>query len=1668
MSSVGSLVDAMAGYNVRAFLNLGSPIMETPVLGPGVSAGSVALQYAATFVTIDGESLPCSLVSISNAPAVLSGANTVLLKVNIPNIPPEVKTVNFYKQTAGGLFLLGGVAATVGYMFDMGQAVGTQAVPVVDQSGRPDWLALGYHPGEWRQRQEGMDDQAIRLLQDQKLWGTIFSDGDIVKGLSAKQVSANVWNFANGFTYWSGRIHGVPAPPNEGNITLAGTGKEVVGIVPTVYWVTLNQDPILTAATDEGQPPATSAMGADRLMVSWTWGINQVGQIPIQTFTNGVSATDVVTVQRTQLDITLAAMVYAQSGNFVVLPFGTDVSAYPADNTQLTLTIKKGEAWVQGYPIVNSNPIPIEFSKARATQLINNSGTDSFVCPGGSVTTSLLGPFNVDGLTVALTIGSGAAHTVGLAGTSETATQVAAQITSALNAIPTSGALVTSEVAGEQFTIWAPDGKALTVGSGTANSVLGWTAGTCLPIGTRIYKLNDNFIKDTSQVNYKHEFVGAVSHNGSTHIDTLPNSNVVAIIGASITQARCNDGAFDYQLNKDFVKSGNNISFAGMGAAEPVSGTTYFVKFQVEYNATQGTRQLVKVVDAQITKGAIDSEDTIMFTAATSMTKVVDGTAVSGLSGAAMDVNCVLQVNDIPGQTSSQYNAYCFAKNSTALALGNGKLDWAFAGEPATGIAGQPQVNAVYYATFLVWAHVVEGDFTSASSYDMYEQIESFGGLLLRDCLDFRTVNGLLPVPGENPILDYDYYLSRIDLLVLDQYGNFSLVTGTSALNPIVPQTPTGVMALAIINVSPYTYSLDNVVIQPLMPIRLQQSDLQSYVQQIQKMQYNEANTQLASEVAGSPVAAQATGIYSDALTGFGNMDLQWSATPDINGTQTPVACDIAVDLTNQMACIPADQTCKQLDIDTNITTGVVQIGDTLVLEFEPSVLISQPLATGVMNLNPDDIISFTNGTIHLSPATCVFNSVNQLPDLNVDFDNNLSPLLQALAAANPDNVSQVTSQVYGAWRVATPTDATASVASGGSSTDGGHTNEVAETLMGETWQQVGMNATFAQTVTQTNQTLAVNSMTSSLGNRVVDVSLLPMMETTNSDGSPYQIHISGSALKPNTAHAVTIAGIVADLSVDSSVSPSKGTAGGSVTYQSKTTVIADAYGCLTAVFNMPSGVAVGSQTVSVFDAATGTASKASAQFSSTGWATDQQSTTIGYSSLVTRDSTSQITNLVTSWGDPIAQSFLTPDNMDYVAGLNLYFATKDPFIPVTVDIRAMSNGYPTRTVLASVTVQASDILVSSDGSVPTPFMFENILGYQKNEYCFVAISNCDSYTVYNATMGLADIASGNIVQTRPYNGVVFHSPNNSTWEAMDQVSLKFDIIAANFVNNCHIRFSALSGIQASVLALRVDEFLAPGTTASWTYQPSGSTNWFPFNPALDVTLQDIITSVTLDVNVTSLGGSYQLVSQVAGIVLCLHRSGAYYVSGEMFESDPLTYPNKLTAILDLDCDGVNGVGTRSITPYYTVDEGLTLVEIFPEPGFAATGLAQQPLYRWEFVTPEVQTIDSATNTTPIHVNSTPISGINRFQNNAVVTIAGVAGNTNANGTWRVKNTNSTGFDIVDPVTGVNSVGNGTSSGAGTVELTEFKNARLIVSATTSNTAVTPRLKSVNFVPAQV
>ena len=84
-----------------------------------------------------------------------------------------------------------------------------------------------------------------------------------------------------------------------------------------------------------------------------------------------------------------------------------------------------------------------------------------------------------------------------------------------------------------------------------------------------------------------------------------------------------------------------------------------------------------------------------------------------------------------------------------------------------------------------------------------------------------------------------------------------------------------------------------------------------------------------------------------------------------------------------------------------------------------------------------------------------------------------------------------------------------------------------------------------------------------------------------------------------------------------------------------------------------------------------------------------------------------------TRWVDPLAQTFLVDDSaLDggvFLTKLDLFFFTKDPEIPVAVDIRTVENGTPTQTVLpfSKVVLDAEDVFTSSDASKPTTFTFK-------------------------------------------------------------------------------------------------------------------------------------------------------------------------------------------------------------------------------------------------------------------------------------------------------------------------------------------------------------------------
>jgi hypothetical protein len=155
-------------------------------------------------------------------------------------------------------------------------------------------------------------------------------------------------------------------------------------------------------------------------------------------------------------------------------------------------------------------------------------------------------------------------------------------------------------------------------------------------------------------------------------------------------------------------------------------------------------------------------------------------------------------------------------------------------------------------------------------------------------------------------------------------------------------------------------------------------------------------------------------------------------------------------------------------------------------------------------------------------------------------------------------------------------------------------------------------------------------------------------------------------------------------------------------------------------------------------------------------------------------------------WWDPLAQSVMpSTRGGEFVTSVDVFFASKDSVgIPVTLQIREMVNGIPTRNVVpgASITISPWNVKTSLNASVPTNFKFPAPVYLKENvEVCIVLMTDSQEYTCWISQMGENDVDGIRNISEQPYLGVLFKSQNNSTWTPYDYQDLKFTLYRASF-----------------------------------------------------------------------------------------------------------------------------------------------------------------------------------------------------------------------------------------------------------------------------------------------
>jgi len=716
---------------------------------------------------------------------------------------------------------------------------------------------------------------------------------------------------------------------------------------------------------------------------------------------------------------------------------------------------------------------------------------------------------------------------------------------------------------------------------------------------------------------------------------------------------------------------------------------------------------------------------------------------------------------------------------------------------------------------------LINFDYFSHGSGDYFD-IDSYSGVIdyediptytsdttgidfdLRDCLDFRprvddastvlsaTQDRQYSGTGASTIdivefndditSDFEFYLARIDKIFLDKDGNFKVVSGASSLTPQIPKALDGAMHLYTIFLKPYTLNVTDLVIKKQDNKRYTMRDIGRLEKRIENVEYYtqlsllETNAQSLQIQDAEGFDRFKNGFIVDNFTGHG--------IGDVGNLDYKVSMDMAGGFVRPMFNCESVQLIEADDDGTAIlaadrtSANYQKTGDLITLPYTETTIIEQPYASRFVNVNPFNVFTWA-GSVTLDPPGDEWKETNRVPDLLINEQGGFDTMVANLGNPNLESVEIDT--VWNEWQdfwQGTPVETTSVL---GQANRGGWLVED---------RQITSSQAVSQTRTGIRSALVPQVVRTSLGDKVVNIAFIPFIRART-------INFTATRLKPN----IRVYPFFDNVDITAYVTPTGGALSGSL--------ITDASGAVSGTFAIPDPTndsnprwRTGQRVFRLTSASTNSfndvETSAEADYIARGSLETLQNTivstrepqlvrqTTNDTRNITREST-RTTSEVIGWIDPIAQTFLVDDvGGVFVTSIECFFQSKDANIPVTMQIREVVNGYPSRTIVpfGEVVLNPSSVNISADATTATKFTFPSPVYLQeKTEYSFCLLSNCDSYNAFVATLGETQIGSDRTISSNPYAGVFFKSQNGSTWTADQTTDIKFKINRAQFSN---------------------------------------------------------------------------------------------------------------------------------------------------------------------------------------------------------------------------------------------------------------------------------------------
>ena len=297
-------------------------------------------------------------------------------------------------------------------------------------------------------------------------------------------------------------------------------------------------------------------------------------------------------------------------------------------------------------------------------------------------------------------------------------------------------------------------------------------------------------------------------------------------------------------------------------------------------------------------------------------------------------------------------------------------------------------------------------------------------------------------VPEETIRIGYEFYLPRIDKLLLNKYGKFVYKKGISSESPKSPvNNDESIMEIATINLPPYLFAPQNAIIVQKDNRRYTMRDIGKLEDRISNLEEITSLSLLELDAKSTQILDNErrdrfkTGFFADPFNDYSFINPKSSVevNPDIGEINPFIIRNLL-----ELQVTPAESTTpEELDYGTNfnlLDSNVRKTGNAVTLNYEEVSWIEQLKATEISNVNPYEQ-PVSAGSVILTPKTDFWHRTEQLDggeirvtgkDQKVKLNNDLELSdIDISLTVNTTSTSSSTEQLPGAGSNTTRTEIT-------------------------------------------------------------------------------------------------------------------------------------------------------------------------------------------------------------------------------------------------------------------------------------------------------------------------------------------------------------------------------------------------------------------------------------------------------------------------------------------------------------------------------------------------------------------------------------------------------------------------------------------------------------------